>query len=226
METIESVKAALIALELKDGASMPEIRGQYIELTSQAKFRGVIISDEKLKKEFLKYQVAYITLIKHYSREEFDSEFDMGYYPADQVFHLQLNQGIYHVLNQNYIKASEKFQQAFKIDGRNITVLLYMGLLLLKRKNYYAAVKYFNDAARIDSNCEDAWFYLGECYFKAGEFKKALPMYETAKNLNPGLTEIAPRLKEINEKLAAKARVKKAPGESLLAKILKKLSGG
>jgi tetratricopeptide (TPR) repeat protein len=228
MEINENVKAALIGLDLADGASMTDIRTRYLDLTSMNKFEQIFISDDKLKKEFVKYHTAYITLIKNFSSVEFDSESDMGFYPTDHVFHLHLNQGIYHMINLNYIKAGEKFQQAYNIDSQNITVKLYMGLLLLKRKNYYAAEKYFREATKLDNNSDDAWFYLGECYFKAGELKKAIPMYETAKRINPGRHEIAFRLQEIFEKLGMKVNAKRygSKRESVLGKIIKKFTGG
>jgi tetratricopeptide (TPR) repeat protein len=215
----ESIKAALIALDLKEGVTMTEIRAQYLDKTSQQKFRGVIESDEQLKKEFVKYHNAYITLTRHYA--ESDSAAELEFYPPDQVFRIHLNQGIYHLLNQNYLKAGEKFQAAHKIDALDKTALLYLGILLLKRKNYYAAEKYFKDVVKSERGDDDGWFYLGECYMKAGEHRKAKPMYETARNLNPSRIEIASRLKEINEALG----IKPVRKQSFLRNVIERIIG-
>jgi tetratricopeptide (TPR) repeat protein len=219
----ETVKAAYITLGLKEGATMSEIRAQYLDKTSQGKFHCVIIEDEHIRNEFVRYHEAYVTLGKYHAETGSSLDSDLSFYPMDQVFQLHLNQGIYYALRQNYIKASEKFQDAYKINNQDTTVLLYMGFLLIKRKNYYAAEKYLKTAVKIDQNCDNAWFFLGECYHKAGELRKALSMYETAKILNPGRSEIAVRMKEIREKTGGKAG--KAKKDSFLARIIKKMIG-
>jgi tetratricopeptide (TPR) repeat protein len=217
----ETVKVAYVTLGLNEGAPMSEIRAQYLDKTSQGKFRCVIIGDEHLRDEFVRYHEAYVTLGKHHAETGSSLESDLSLYPTDQVFQLHLNQGIYYILRQNYIKAGEKFQDAYKINNQDTTALLYMGFLLMKRKNYYAAEKYLKIAVKNDQNCDDAWFYLGECYHKAGELRKALSMYETAKILNPGRSEIAVKMKEIREKLVGG----KAKKDSFLARIIKKMIG-
>jgi tetratricopeptide (TPR) repeat protein len=219
----EAVKVAYVTLGLKEGAPMSEIRAQYLDKTSQGKFRCVIVGDEHLRDEFVRYHEAYVTLGKHHAETGSALEPDLSLYPTDQVFQLHLNQGTYYILRQNYIKAGEKFQDAYKINNQDTTVLLYMGFLLMKRKNYYAAEKYLKIAVKNDQNCDDAWFYLGECYHKAGELRKALSMYETAKILNPGRSEIAVRMKEIKEKTGGKTG--KAKKDSFLARIIKKMIG-
>ena len=201
MEMNESVKAALIALDLREGATMNEVRAQYVEKTSANRFAWIFINDERLKKEFLKYHTAYLTLVRFYMENEGSAQFNILDYPRDQVLRIHINQGVYHMINQKYLNAGEKFQEAYAVDNKNVTVLLYLGYLLLKRKSYVAAEKYFKDITNIEKDFDDAWYYLGECYFKAGELKKALPMYNTAKLLNPQRSEIAFRIKEINEKL-------------------------
>jgi len=219
MDNNESVKAALIALDLKPGASLENIRAEYLDKTSQHKFQRGIISEEHLQQEFADYYKSYVTLVKYHAEAKTDSHVD--YYPHDQgqMFQYHLNQGIYHFIKQKYITAGEIFQEAFKLNNRNIPLLVYLGVLLLKRKVYYAAEKYFKDAIEIDENCEDAWFYLGDNYFKAGEFKKALDTLETCQKLNPVRSELAYLVKEVKEKLALNSRPDKKP--SFLSKIFK-----
>lgn len=213
----EWVKAALVALGLKEDASVTEIRAAYLEKTTQNRFQHVILGDEHLEKDFVRYYKAYITLLKHHSQSESS---DLHYYPQDQIVKFHFNQGLYHIIKGNYPKAIEKFQQAHSIDRKDVLLLIYMGILLLKRKNYYAAEKYFQDAIRVDKQNDDAWFYLGENYYKAEEFKKALNMFETARNLNPSRSEVAFKIKELKTKLGVHAVPEKKP--SLLSRIFGK----
>ncbi len=218
----EWVKAAFVALGLGEDVSFAEIRAAYIEKTTQRNFQRVILSDEHLEKNFVKYYKAYITLLKHYSESETDD--DLSYSPQDKIGKFHFNQGLYYLINQNYIKAMEKFEHAYKINKKDVLVLLYMGILLLKRKNYYAAEKYFLDAVKIDEENDDAWFYLGENYLRAKEYKKALKMFETARGLNPSRDELASKIEEVKVKLKRKYPVKKK--KSLFDRIFKKPGKG
>jgi tetratricopeptide (TPR) repeat protein len=213
----EWVKAALVALGLKEDASVTEIRAAYLDKTTQNRFQRVILGDEHLEKDFVRYYKAYITLLKHHSQTE---SADLHYYPQDQIVKFHFNQGLYHIIKGNYPKAIDKFQHAHSIDKEDGLVLLYMGILLLKRKNYYAAEKYFLDAVKLDKQNDDAWFYLGENYLKAEEYRKALNMFETARNLNPSRSEVAFKIKELKTRLGAQTPVEEKP--SLLSRIFKK----
>jgi tetratricopeptide (TPR) repeat protein len=214
----EWVKAALVALGLGEDVHFTEIRAAYLEKTTQKKFQRVILSDEYLEKDFIKYYKAYITLLKHYSESE-DND-GLSDYPQDKIEIFHFNQGLYHLINQNYIKAMEKLEQAHKINKKDVLVLIYMGILLLKRKNYYAAEKYFLEAVKVDDQNDDAWFYLGENYLRAKEYKKALKMFETVRSLDPAREELALKIKEVKEKLGQKFPVGKR--KSLFDRIFKK----
>ena len=213
----EWVKAALVALGLREEASVTEIRAAYLTKTTHRSFQEVILADEHLEKEFVKYYKAYITLLKYYSESESE---DLSYYPPDQIVRFHFNQGLYYLINQDYMKAMEKFQIAHNIDKKDVLVLLYMGILLIKRKNYYAAEKYFLDAIKIDKENFDAWYYLGETYLKAEELRKALNMFDTARNLNPSRKEVSFKVRELKAKLAARTPAAKKP--SFLTRLFKK----
>jgi len=202
----ENFKAALIELGLKEGATITEIRAQYLDKTSQIEFQSIILGNEALERDFQDIYKAYVTLVKHFEAEGCE---DLQYYPPDQVFQFHFNQGLYYLISNNHIKAGEKLQAAYNMNPKSALVHIYLGILLLKRKSYYAAEKYFKDAAKLDNHCDDAWFYLGECYYKAGEIRKAQNMYEVAKSLNPGRKDLALRLKEIREKLGGKKDTQK-----------------
>ncbi|HLP47567.1 MAG TPA: tetratricopeptide repeat protein [Candidatus Kapabacteria bacterium] len=218
----EAIKAALITLGLKEDASLTDIRAAYLAKTSQDRFQQVILGDEHLEKDFVRYYKTYIMLLKHYSELESATLTD---YPQDQIVTYLFNQGLFYLINQNYLKAMEKFQEAHKLDKKDVLVLLYMGILLMKRKNHYAAEKYFQDALDIDPQCEDAWFYLGENYLKAGEHRKALLMFESVRRLNPSRKGLIFKINEIKEKIsqsssAEERNEKKKP--SLFKRIFKK----
>lgn len=213
----EWIKAALVALGLREDASVTEIRSAYLTKTTHRNFQEVILTNEHLEKEFTKYYKSYITLLKHHSESESE---DLSYYPQDQIAKFHFNQGLYHLINQNYMKAMEKFQVAHKTDKEDILVLLYMGILLMKRKNYYAAEKYFLDAVKIDKENFDAWYYLGETYLKADELRKAVNMFDTARLLNPSRNEVAFKVKELKARLAVKNPGAKKP--SFFSRLFKK----
>jgi tetratricopeptide (TPR) repeat protein len=199
----ESIKAALIEFDLNKDASVEDVWDEYLDKTSDTKFQQWVLTDEQLRNEFIRYHKAFVTLLKHYSESGSEGDF----YPQDEeeLFQFFMNQGIYYFITQNYIKAGEKFQAAYRIDKTQPLLLIYLGVLLLKRRDFYAAEKYFKDAIEIDKEFDDAWFYLGENYFKAGELKKALDMYEQAKRLNPDRTRVGERVKEIRQKMAKPA---------------------
>jgi tetratricopeptide (TPR) repeat protein len=219
----ETIKASLITLGLKEGASLADIRAAYIAKTSQERFQQVILGDENLEKDFSRYYKSYILLLKHYSEMENP---DLSDYPQEGIVNYIFNQGLFYLINQDYLKAMEKFQEVYNLNKKNLLVLLYMGILLIKRKNYYGAEKYFQEAVDIDKDCEDAWFYLGENYLKAGEFRKALLMFENVKRLNPSRRGLNVKLKELREKFPHLAPVKEGERKenkksSLFSRIFK-----
>jgi len=215
----ELLKAALVALGLKEDASLADVRASYLAKTTQGRFQTVILGDEHLEKDFTRYYKSYITLLKHYSESE---STDLNFYPQDQIVKFHFNQGLYFIINRDYMKAMEKFQEAHRLDKKDVLVLLYMGILLMKLKNYYAAEKYFLEAVDIDPQSDDGWFYLGENYLKAGELKKALSMFESAKRLDPNRKEIAFRLREIRDKMPQLFHHEEKKQPSLLKRIFKK----
>jgi tetratricopeptide (TPR) repeat protein len=218
METNETVIRSLKVFNLKENASISDMRAAYLGRTSHKKFQKIFFGDEQIEKEFLKYYEAYMIYLKNYDEDNVD----LSTYPSDKGFKFIFNQGLYHMIRQQYMKAFEKFQEAFKLNSEDGTLLLYLSVILMKRKNYYAAEKYLLKAAELDKNNDDSWFYLGEIYLKTGNLNKALRMFETCKILNPLRSEVAAKLKEIKTGLGIESPVK-APKEkrSFLNKILK-----
>jgi tetratricopeptide (TPR) repeat protein len=201
METNETIIKSLKVYNLKENATISDMRTAYLERTSQNKFQKVFFGDEQIEKEFLKYYEAYMVYLKNYE----DEREDLSNYSSDMVFKFTLNQGLYYMIRQQYMKAFEKFQEAFKLKNTNVTLLVYLSIILIKRKNYYAAEKYLNQATELDKNNDDAWFYLGETYVETGNLKKALKMFETCRVLNPLRSEVAAKLKDIKVRLGIEA---------------------
>ncbi len=219
METNETVIRSLKVFNLKENASISDMRAAYLERTSQKKFQKIFFGDEQIEKEFLRYYEAYMLYLKNVDEDNVD----LSTYSSDKVFKFIFNQGLYHMIRQQYMKAFEKFQEAFKLNSENGTLLLYLSIILIKRKNYYAAEKYLLKAAELDKNNDDAWFYLGEIYLQTGNLNKALRMFETCKILNPLRSEVAAKLKEIKTGLGIESPVKVSKKKrSFLNKILKK----
>jgi tetratricopeptide (TPR) repeat protein len=219
METNETVIRSLKVFNLKENASISDMRAAYLERTSQKKFQKIFFGDEQIEKEFLRYYEAYMLYLKNVDEDNVD----LSTYSLDKVFKFIFNQGLYHMIRQQYMKAFEKFQEAFKLNSEDGTLLLYLSIILIKRKNYYAAEKYLLKAAELDKNNDDAWFYLGEIYLQTGNLNKALPMFETCKILNPLRSEVAAKLKEIKTGLGIESPVKVSKEKRFfLNKILKK----
>jgi len=195
----ELVLSSLKVFSLKEDASIDAVRSAYFEKMDQKEFKIIILSDQELEKEFLKYHESYLILLNHYSAIGNEKHFTE--YSSDLTFKFIFNQGIYFLIKRKYLKAGEKLDDAFKMNNKNVLLLIYLGILLKKRKNYYAAEKYFLNAIKIDKSNDDAYFYLGENYYRAGKLEKAITMFETSKNLNPSNTKIAFKIKEIKDRI-------------------------
>lgn len=185
-------------LSLDADASTAEIRSAYLKLTSNKKFNKVLLEDPPTRNEFVSIYQAYVTLMKH--RSEVDSIKNLELYPQDQIFQLQFNQGVYLALTQQWIKAGEKFQEAFILNKSHSLLQTYLGIILLKRKNEYAAEKYFIKAIDINPNNTDAWLYLGDVYLQTGNLKKARSIYQSAADISGNSVPIQKRLQLLKQK--------------------------
>jgi tetratricopeptide (TPR) repeat protein len=145
----------------------------------------------------------------------------MSMFSPDQLGKFIFNQGVYALCKDNYLQASEKFQEAYKINKHNVFLLIYMGIILTMRKNFYAAEKYFAEATKRDPNYDEAWFYSGENLFQAGNFNSAYECFEKTRLLNPAFNNINLRLKETKEAILRKRRGNKK--DSLLRRFVKYL---
>jgi tetratricopeptide (TPR) repeat protein len=217
MESSEYLEELLRQFNLGKGAAIPQIVEKYLEKTLQIKFQRIIITQDILKEEFVRLHEAFLKITKLYQAA--DMKVEMSMFSQDQLGKFFFNQGVYALCKDNYLQASEKFQEAYKINKRNVFLLIYMGIILTMRKNYYAAEKYFSEATQRDPNYDDGWFYSAENLFKAGNFTAAYECYDKTRQLNPAYNEINLRLKETKEAIIRKRRGGKK--DSLLRRLVK-----
>ena len=217
MENTEYLEELLRLFNLGKGATIQEILEKYLEKTLQIKFQRILIPQDILKEEFVRLHEAFLKIMKIYQAA--DRRVEMSMFSRDQLGKFFFNQGVYAICKDNYLQASEKFQEAYKINQHNVFLLIYMGIILTMRKNFYAAEKYFSMATKRDPNYDDGWFYSGENFFKAGKFNAAYECYEKTRQLNAAYTDIKLRIKETKE-----ASVRKRHGgknDSLLRRVVK-----
>jgi tetratricopeptide (TPR) repeat protein len=217
VESSEYLEELLRLFNLERGASAPEILDKYLEKTLQIKFQRILIGQDALKDEFLRYHEAFVKILK--IMHGTDKKLEMSLFSTDQLGKFIFNQGLYALCKDDLLQAGERFNEAYKINKHNIFLLIYLGIILTIRNNYYAAEKYFADAIRRDPDNNDVWFYAAENFLKAKSYKKAGEYFEKAKKLDPANNEIAFRLKECREAMLKKAK----PGakDTVLRKIVK-----
>jgi len=216
MESTEYLEELLRLFNLGKGASLPEILEKYLEKTLQIKFQRIIVNQDILKEEFVRLHEAFLKILKIYQAA--NKKMEMSFFSQDQLAKFFYNQGLYALCKDNYLQAGEKFHEAYKLNKRNIFLLIYLGIILTVRKNFYAAEKYFSDALKRDPNYDDACFYTAENFFKAGNYRLALEFYEKTKKLNPSYNEINFRIKGTKEAIILKQRAGKK--DSLLRRIV------
>ena len=216
MESTEYLEGLLRLFNLGKGASLPEVLDKYLEKTLQIKFQRIIINQDILKEEFVRFHETFLKILK--INQAANNKVEMGLFSPDQLAKFFYNQGVYALCKENYLLAGEKFHEAYKLNKRNIFLLIYLGIILMVRKNFYAAEKYFTDALTRDPNYDDANFYVAENYFKAGNFGRAIEFYEKTKKLNPAYNEINFRIKDAKEAIILKQRAGKK--DSLLRKFV------
>jgi len=217
MVSSEYLEELLRQFNLGKGASIAQIVEKYLEKTLQIKFQRIVTTQDILKEEFVRLHEAFLKIMKIYQAAE--KKVEMSMFSPDQLGKFFFNQGVYAMCKENYLQASEKFQEAYKINKHNVFLLIYMGIILMIRKNFYAAEKYFSDATKRDPNYDEAWFYSADNLFKAGNFNGAYECYEKVRNLNPAFNGINQRLKDTKEAILRKRHGGKK--DSLLRRLVK-----
>ena len=207
---------SLKILNLPAAAGIPEIIQAYLKLTGSAKFKKVFILNEELREEFIKYHEAYVMAVKELS----DSGSDSSYYPAEHIFTLLYNQGLYFLLKENYLKAGAKMEEAARMRKDCVNTQIYLGYILHRRKNYYAAENYFQRASQLDPENEYAMFFLGKTYISAGKLDKASAVFRRVETLSFYNNEIKSKTKDAFKEIE-RLRMKNNK-KSLISRVFKK----
>lgn len=209
---------SLKTLKLKGDSGSSEITKAYLDLTHSAKFRKVFILNEELKEEFIKYHEAYVLAIRELSSTA--AEATPQYYPPGQIVNLLFNQGLYHLLKENFLKAGEKLEEAARMNNKDILTKIYQGYILMKRKNYYAAENYFLKATDMDRENEYSWFFLGKTYLKAEKLDKASAAFRKVETLSFYNNEIIAETRDAFREIE-RIRMKNSK-KSIISRVFKK----
>ncbi len=209
---------SLKTLKLKGASSIAEITNAYLNITGNQKFSKIFFLNEQAKEEYIKYHEAYVLAVREFSTES--SEAVQVYYPQEDLFNILFNQGVYHFLKENYLKAGEKFEEAVRMDKEDSLSRIYLGLILKKRKNYYAAERYFLKSIELDRENEYAWFFLGQTYLKAKKLNKASSAFRKTETLSFYNNEIIAMTKDAFIEIE---RIRMKMGKkSILTRVFKK----
>lgn len=94
------------------------------------------------------------------------------------------NKDVYAILSrvyfdmQEYEKAQDTAQKAYKLDSGNSTVLLVLGDLNFRSGDYKNALKYYKDAESKDKTSSICSVKVAQTYEQLGKEKKATEIYE------------------------------------------------
>ncbi len=218
MNKSKFLSKSLKLLKLTGEPDVSSITKAYLDITNAAKFRKVFILNEEMKEEFIKYHEAYVIAIKELSNNTSGSAPE--YYPPGRIVNLLFNQGLYHLLRENYLKAGERFEEAARMNNKDILTQIYLGYILKKRKNYYAAENYLLKAIDMDKENEYSWFFLGETYLGAGKLDKASAAFRKVENLSFYNNEMKSEVKDTFREIE-RLRLKNSK-RSLLSRVFKK----
>jgi len=209
---------SLKILKLKGDAGSSEITKAYLDLTHATKFRKVFLLNEVLKEEFIKYHESYVLAIRELSST--GNESTPQYYPPGQIVNLLFNQGLYHLLKENFLKAGEKLEEAARMNNKDILTKIYQGYILMRRKNYYASENYFMKAIDMDRENEYSWFFLGKTYIKAEKLDKASAAFRKVETLSFYNNEIIAETRDAFKEIE-RLRMKNSK-RSIISRVFKK----
>lgn len=218
MNKSKLLSASLKILKIPRDSGIEEVTRSYLALTNSVKFNKVFILNEDLKEEFIKYHEAYVISVREMSDNISDSA--PGYYPSGHIFDILYNQGIYHLLKENYLKAGEKLEEAARMKKDNVNLQIYLGYILHKRKNYYAAENYFLKANQMDNENEYAVFLLGKTYISAGKLDKASATFRKVETMSFYNNEIKAETRDAFREIE-KLRMKNSK-KSIISRVFKK----
>jgi len=218
MTTSKFLTNSLKILKLKGDVGVTEITKAYLDLVNTPRFKKIFLLNEELREEFIKYHEAYVIGIREITSVTSDSTPE--YYPPGQLSDLLHNQGLYHLLKENYLKAGEKLEEAARMNSKDINTQIYLGYILHKRKNYYAAENYFLKVTQMDRENEYAFFLLGKTYMSAGKLDKASATFRKVETMSFYNNEIKAETRDAFREIE-KLRMKNSK-KSIISRVFKK----
>ncbi|KAG0743393.1 hypothetical protein G6F57_009449 [Rhizopus arrhizus] len=100
-----------------------------------------------------------------------------------------------YMVEQNYNKAYEAYQQAVYRDARNPTFWCSIGVLYYQINQYRDALDAYSRAIRLNPNISEVWYDLGTLYESCNnQIQDALDAYQRAAQLDPTNPHIKQRL--------------------------------
>lgn len=100
-------------------------------------------------------------------------------------------------------------------QGTSATQYVAAGQQLLTARNYTQAAQYFLAAAKLDPNNGAAYQGLGTCYYMAGRKSDALVYYQKSLTLQPGNTQLAQFVQNLQAQLNSGAGAPGAMGTAV-----------
>ncbi|KAI9482758.1 MAG: hypothetical protein EXX96DRAFT_555507 [Benjaminiella poitrasii] len=100
-----------------------------------------------------------------------------------------------YMVEQNYTKAYEAYQQAVYRDARNPTFWCSIGVLYFQINQYRDALDAYSRAVRLNPHISEVWYNLGTLYESCNnQMQDALDAYQRAAELDPENSHILQRL--------------------------------
>jgi len=172
----EEVIQALAVFGSSEADPLIKVKQAYLVKTRENKFRKIIAGNKILTQEFSRLHSNYTRLLSLLvNRQDYA---DLNFENSEELYIYFFNQGVFALVNGDFLQANEKFQQAYNINKEDPLLLTYLGLLLMLRENYQIAEKFFEDALKIDPENENALYYAGENFRRANILFKALEYWE------------------------------------------------
>ncbi|XP_061667741.1 tetratricopeptide repeat protein 13 isoform X2 [Syngnathoides biaculeatus] len=87
-------------------------------------------------------------------------------------------------ISEDYVAASEDFQQSLELKKNQPIAMLYKGLTFFHRGMLKEAIETFKEALKLKSDFIDAYKSLGQAYRELGDFEAAMESFQKALMLN------------------------------------------
>ncbi len=184
-----------------------KVKQVYLMKTRENNFRKVIAGNKLLMQDFSRLHSNYYKLMQ--SLKDHPDYADLNFENSEELFIFFFNQGVYALINGDYLQANENLQRAYNLNKNDPLLLVYLGLLLMLRENYQIAERFFEDALKIDPENEDALYYAGENFRRAKLFFKTIEYWEKLTSKGYSGYEVSFKIKEIKHQLELEERRKK-----------------